>query len=225
MNVRAMKFRARLTYANVMATIAVFVALGGSSYAALKITGKQVVDRSLTARDIKLASLTTREIRDHSLLARDFKAGQLPAGAQGVQGPKGDKGDTGPAGPLLDTLPSGRTLTGAYMIEANATGAGQFFGNGYGYPIKLAAKPTLHVVAAGEVDKPVECLGSESAPTAAPGHLCIYEHSKSNTAGPGAGDPETNFGGKAGTTGFYLQLSSTASGLAWSNGTWAVTAG
>ena len=30
--------RSRLTYANVMATIAVFVALGGTSYAAIKIT-------------------------------------------------------------------------------------------------------------------------------------------------------------------------------------------
>ena len=30
----------RLTYANVMATVAVFIALGGSSYAALSITGK-----------------------------------------------------------------------------------------------------------------------------------------------------------------------------------------
>jgi hypothetical protein len=33
-----------LTYANVMATIAVFVALGGSSYAALRITGHDVVN-------------------------------------------------------------------------------------------------------------------------------------------------------------------------------------
>ena len=32
--------RARLTYANVMATAAVFIALGGSSYAALKVTGR-----------------------------------------------------------------------------------------------------------------------------------------------------------------------------------------
>ena len=42
--------RARLTYANVMATIAVFVALGGSSYAAITITGKNVRNSSLTGR-------------------------------------------------------------------------------------------------------------------------------------------------------------------------------
>jgi hypothetical protein len=31
--------RARLTYANVVATLALFIALGGSSYAAITITG------------------------------------------------------------------------------------------------------------------------------------------------------------------------------------------
>ncbi len=34
-----------LSYANVMATAAVFIALGGSSYAALKITGAEVRER------------------------------------------------------------------------------------------------------------------------------------------------------------------------------------
>jgi hypothetical protein len=33
----------KLTYANVTATLALFIALGGSSYAAVKLTGKDVV--------------------------------------------------------------------------------------------------------------------------------------------------------------------------------------
>ena len=45
--------RRHLSYANVMATIAVFIALGGSSYAALKITGADVRNGSLTNRDLK----------------------------------------------------------------------------------------------------------------------------------------------------------------------------
>lgn len=36
------KPHARLIYANVVATLALFLALGGSSYAALTITGKNV---------------------------------------------------------------------------------------------------------------------------------------------------------------------------------------
>jgi len=42
----------RLTYANVVATLALFVALGGSSYAAIRITGANVKDGTLSSRDI-----------------------------------------------------------------------------------------------------------------------------------------------------------------------------
>lgn len=95
--------RARLSYANVVATIALFVALGGSSYAAITITtrnvpknaltgadirgltGRDVRDNSLTGRDVR--RLTTRDVANGRLLAEDFAPGQLPAG------PKGDKGD------------------------------------------------------------------------------------------------------------------------------------
>jgi hypothetical protein len=90
--------RARMTYANVMATIAVFIALGGSSYAAIKVTGKNVKDSSLTGRDVKNSSLTTSDVRNRSLLAQDFKAGQLPAGPQGIPGTNGEKGDKGNQG-------------------------------------------------------------------------------------------------------------------------------
>jgi hypothetical protein len=85
-----------------VAYLALFVALGGSSYAAITVTGKNVKDSSLTGRDIKNRSLTgkdikkgslgTTEVKDRSLLAKDFKTGQLPQGA------KGDKGDNGEPG-------------------------------------------------------------------------------------------------------------------------------
>ncbi len=45
--------RQRLTYANVMATLAMFVALGGSAYAAATIRSANVVDNSLESRDLK----------------------------------------------------------------------------------------------------------------------------------------------------------------------------
>jgi hypothetical protein len=91
----------RITYSNVVATVALFAALGGSSYAAVAITGKQVRDGSLSGRDVHNASLTSQDVRDASLLGRDFKSGQLPAGPQGPKGdpgPQGPKGDPGPRG-------------------------------------------------------------------------------------------------------------------------------
>jgi hypothetical protein len=60
-------FKRRLTYANVMATIALFVALGGSSYAALSITGKDVKDRSLSYRDLKRNTLGGSRIKESRL--------------------------------------------------------------------------------------------------------------------------------------------------------------
>lgn len=88
--------RSRLTYANVMATIAVFVALGGSSYAALTITGKQVKNNSLTGKDIK--NLKSADVANRSLLAQDFATGQLPRGEQGLTGPAGTPGAPGAPG-------------------------------------------------------------------------------------------------------------------------------
>jgi hypothetical protein len=56
-----------------MATVAMFVALGGSSYAALKVGSKDVRDNSLRSRDIRNNSVTSRDIRNGSLTAEDFK--------------------------------------------------------------------------------------------------------------------------------------------------------
>jgi hypothetical protein len=59
--------RRRLTYANVMATLAVFIALGGSSYAALTVTGRDVKNGSLTFRDLRRESLGGNRIKESHL--------------------------------------------------------------------------------------------------------------------------------------------------------------
>jgi hypothetical protein len=61
------KLRQRLTYANVMSTLAVFIALGGSSYAALKISGRNIDNRSIPAKKLKRNSITGREVRESRL--------------------------------------------------------------------------------------------------------------------------------------------------------------
>lgn len=91
--------RIRLNYSNVVASLALFAALGGSSYAAIAVTGANVRDGSLSGRDVRDASLTGRDVRDQSLLSRDFKRGQLPAGPKGDAGPQGLKGEPGQSGP------------------------------------------------------------------------------------------------------------------------------
>ena len=59
--------RDRLTYANVVATLALFVALGGSSYAAFKITGHDIRKHSLTGHLFKANSIGGRAIKERSL--------------------------------------------------------------------------------------------------------------------------------------------------------------
>ena len=59
--------RSRLTYANVMSTLAVFVALGGSSYAAIAISGNSITNRSIPAKKLRHNTLTGREIKESSL--------------------------------------------------------------------------------------------------------------------------------------------------------------
>jgi hypothetical protein len=59
--------RRHFTYANVMATLAVFVALGGSSYAALSLTGRDIRDSSLTYRELKRNTLGGTRIKETRL--------------------------------------------------------------------------------------------------------------------------------------------------------------
>jgi Collagen triple helix repeat (20 copies) len=85
-----------MKFANVTSVVALFVALGGSSYAAITVTGKTVVNGSLTGKDVKRESLGGRQVK--GLTARDFKRGRLPRGPAGMPGPAGTAGAPGAAG-------------------------------------------------------------------------------------------------------------------------------
>jgi hypothetical protein len=97
----------------VVAMIALFLALGGTAFAAkryLITSTKQVKNSSLTGADVKNGSLTTKDLAKGTV--RQGPAGATgPAGSRGATGPKGDagpKGDTGPEGePGANGAPSG----------------------------------------------------------------------------------------------------------------------
>jgi hypothetical protein len=93
-----MRLPRRPGHATVVAYLALFVALGGTSYAALSISGKNVKNGSLTGADLKNNSVASADVRDRGLLAKDFKAGQLPAGPTGPTGAPGVPGLPGAAG-------------------------------------------------------------------------------------------------------------------------------
>jgi hypothetical protein len=61
------RLRRHLSYANVMATIAVFVALGGVSYAAATISGNKLIKGSVGAGKLKSGTLTSSQVKANSL--------------------------------------------------------------------------------------------------------------------------------------------------------------
>jgi hypothetical protein len=93
----------RLSYSNVMATIAVFMAMGGGAYALSiprnSVGATQIKTNAVGAPEIKTSAVRSSEVRNSSLLAEDFKEGQLPAGPQGATGATGASGTTGAQGP------------------------------------------------------------------------------------------------------------------------------
>jgi hypothetical protein len=118
-------------YAAVTSTLALVVALGGTSYAAVKITGN----------DIKDGTVTTADVKDHNLKLKDFSSSAThgltgPKGAKGAKGDPGGKGDTGLTGPSdAYAVPSANsTLTGlgptATVLGAVVLPAGSYVASG-----------------------------------------------------------------------------------------------
>jgi hypothetical protein len=83
--------RARLTYANLMSSVAVFIALGGVSYAAL-----QIPNNSVGTKQIKNRAVTKPKLDPHLLASLAGKTG--PQGLPSAQGLKGNTGAQGQAG-------------------------------------------------------------------------------------------------------------------------------
>jgi hypothetical protein len=94
---RPMLKRLMRRHSTAVAYLALFAALGGSAYAAVTVTGKNIKDGTVTGRDVKNRSLGTSKL---SAKAVSSLAGQRgPAGPEGPAGAKGDRGPAGPAGP------------------------------------------------------------------------------------------------------------------------------
>src|SRR5690348_12492027 len=112
--------RSRLTFANVTSCLALFVALGGTGYAAIKLPRNSVGSAQLRARAVSGSKLrpgavTTRAIKNGTIATSDLSA-KARSALRGLQGP------TGPAGPAGVTLraavPSGGTVAAGNALRA-----------------------------------------------------------------------------------------------------------
>jgi hypothetical protein len=203
--------RPRATYANVVATLALFVALGGTGYAAVSLPRN-----SVGAAQIKPHSIDNSKIKKGSLLTSAFKKGHLPRGLRGDAGPAGPKGDSFT---LATTLPSGQTEYGAYGVYGVGGG---LVGGGVDFRIPLAAglaATQTHFIA-GQQFTP-QCPGFQQA---AAGELCVYQTNATNTVFAGIfGTTGMTVAGTS-ATGFQIYFTAPGAVGADSFGEWAVTA-
>ena len=225
----------RLTYANVVATIALFIALGGGAYATTRLPAGSVGTRELRNGSVTKAKLARSTLK--ALAGKRGPAGTRgatgavgaqgvtgaigAAGATGAAGTRGDQGVPGQTGAIGGVLPHGATLVGSYLSDGTSTpDADRATIVSFGY--RLATIPTTEV--RGPFSQPTaHCTGTVADPTAAPGYFCIYS---ADTLGSATADEirvldtETNYGA-VGHTGVQIY----ALPGSFSDGTWAVTAG
>ena len=79
--------------ANLVAYLAIFASLGGTSYAAIAIPKNSVGNKQL-----KKDAVDTTKVKNGSVMVLDFGAGQAPTAPKGSQGDAGDPGLNGAGG-------------------------------------------------------------------------------------------------------------------------------
>lgn len=118
--------RPRLSYANVMATIAVFIALGGASYAAIKLP-----KNSVGSKQLKKNAVTGVKVKNEAITAAKIKKGtltgtQINASTLGTV-PKAQAADTSKSADSSTTAQVANTLTPPEpWHEVGAPGEPQF---------------------------------------------------------------------------------------------------
>lgn len=115
------RLHARLTYANVMSTLALFIALGGTAYAGFSLPRNSVRTQHIAARAVRTADIApgavnTSRIADRSLTQLDFAPGTV---LRGEPGPKGDQG--GPGLAALEVIQAASANDSAGNKGVNAT--------------------------------------------------------------------------------------------------------
>ena len=105
--------------AMIVACVALVVALGGVSYAATvlpknSVGTPQVQKKAITASKLRKNAVSGPKVKNGTLMAADFKAGQLPAGPQGLKGDPGAAGTPGISGYQVVSSPNVSIDPGQY---------------------------------------------------------------------------------------------------------------
>jgi hypothetical protein len=220
------KLRPHLTYANVVATLCLFLLLGGGA----AVAATQLPKNSVGSAQLKRGAVTPAKLNPSAKAALTGPAGATgatgPRGLDGPQGPRGERGETGlkgedgkrgeqgEAGPFPATLPSGKTVVGAFDVGGTAAATGNIAVGAVSYLYRVPTTQIPVYVRLSTTD--LSCTGTFAAPTAPPGHTCFYERTTSNVGS----ERGINFNGLAGV-GLFVKAA--APGFVEITGTWAAT--
>jgi len=115
------RIRSHLSYANVTASLALFVALGGTSYAVSQLPrnsvgSKQVRTGAIGASEVRTGAVRSRDIGNRSVALRDIS----PGARRSLRGQQGPTGPQGPAGSGVASL-SALVLSGGNFARSQGT--------------------------------------------------------------------------------------------------------
>jgi hypothetical protein len=96
----------KLTYANVTSTVALFLALGGVSYAAISVGTAQIRNNSVRSQDLRNNNIRSKDIRNRTIVGRDVLTNALG----GLQINENTLGRVPDAARLEGRLPSSFTV-------------------------------------------------------------------------------------------------------------------
>jgi hypothetical protein len=129
----------RPSAATSIALLALFVALGGTGYAASQLPSNSVgsaqIKRGAVHRsDLHKNAVTSKKVKNGSLLAADFKSGQLPRGPKGDPGVNGTNGTNGRDGApgtarayaFVDSVGNLNSAKSKNIVAVTHPGTGQY---------------------------------------------------------------------------------------------------
>jgi hypothetical protein len=82
--------RSHVSYANVMATIAVFIALGGSGYAAVKLNGRNIKDTTIAGKKLKNRTIAREKVKKNTLTGTEIAESTLGTVPRATQADSAD---------------------------------------------------------------------------------------------------------------------------------------
>jgi hypothetical protein len=118
------RLKDRLSYANVMSTIAVFIALGGSAYAATLLPRDSVGSAQIKRSAVGPSELRTGAVSSRTIRNETIRLGDIASAAR--LSLRGAKGDPGPAGVALHAAIN----SGGAAVRGNATAFNHQGGSG-----------------------------------------------------------------------------------------------